>query len=350
MSLLGSESWDLITPDAAHVTDYWTTSGNVTIIPGAGRCGTAGLMTNTIGGLAATIGVNATTPGGYMGHALFIDTMVNPSQMSVQSADGTIQLMVRGQPDGSYVVQTGPTTVLGTILGSTPPGLWHLNRYHHLGFEWVLGDVGVGSAKVYVDGVLWFSITGVKTTSGPFSVPSTVWKLLDFRWRGVGDDHYWGDAAGAAPWNAFLGDLRVEGQVALTDAVGGGGFYREFTPSTGTDHGALMDEIPPNDNTDFTSGDLVNLRETVKFPNITLATGSVLGVQLMPNVIKTLSGDRQIACLMRRGGVDALGTNQGVAQTQYTYRAQMFQVDPTTGLAWSAATANAAEGGIQITI
>lgn len=350
MSLLGSESWDLITPDASHIPDYWTSSGNVTIIPGAGRCGTAGLGTNTVGGLAATIGVNAQTTGGYMGHALFIDNTNNPVNMLVQTIDGTTQLMCLGMPDGSYRVQTGPTTALGTVLGATPPGLWHTNRYHHLGFQWILGDVGSGAAQVFVDGVQWFSITGVKTTSGPFSIPSTVWRLLSFSWRGVGDDHYWGDTAGAAPWNAFLGDLRVEGQVALTDAVGGGGFYREFTPSTGTDHGALLDDIPPNDDVDFVSGSTVGLRETVKFPNITLASGSVLGIQLMPNVIKTLSGDRQIACMARRAGIDAVGTSQGVSQTQYTYRAQMFQVDPTSGIAYTAATANASEGGIQITI
>ena len=346
MSLLGAESWDIYGLHL-NVTDYWTSTGAGTLVNGAGRCGTWAYRNGI--GPGPQIGVPATTPGGYAAYALN-PTQIEENLIEVEDALGNVQLQLVLQADGSLRVQTGPNTVLGTILGATPPGLVHQSHYAHIGMQWVL-DNAAGSVQVYVDSVLWFSVAGVKTTANaPFGVPSTNWKSLDFHWLGDADDFYWGDAAGVGPWNAFMGDLRVEGQVALTDAVGGGGFYREFTPSTGTDHGALLDEIPPNDDVDYVSGDVVNLRETVKFPNITLASGTVLGIQLMPNVIKTLSGDRQIAALVRSGGSDALGTNQGVSQTMYTYRAQMFQVNPVGGAGWTAATANAMEGGIQIVI
>jgi hypothetical protein len=351
MSLLGGESWDTYGL-ASHIEDYWTedrAEPTSQIVAGAGRCGSAAYFANQVE-TGPSIGVDTTASGGYAAWA-YHPVNSGATLLEVTDATGLRHIFLRHTANGGIQVWRGPNPTLGVLLGSTPAALININRYQHIGIDFVIGSGTSGSVTIYVDEVPWLVLTGINTNgTGPFQSPGP-WAMFSWNTRGYLDDMYWGDNSGAAPWNAFFGDDRVEGQVALTDAVGGGGFYREWTPSTGTDHGALLDEIPPNDDVDYVEGNAAGLREVVKFPNITLAAGLVHGVQLMPNCIKTLSGDRRLAPLVRSGGADALGTSKGLQQTSYKYNpAQMFQVDPTTSIAWTAATTNAMQGGVQITV
>lgn len=351
MALLGAESWDFL-GNSDHVEDYWVQDSASTslITAGAGRCGSPAYCANVVEG-GPRIGVDTTASGGYAGVA-YNPATHGASILSIADAIALRHLFFRCTADGGIQVWRGANPTLGELLGSTSPNLLNLGHYSHLGFQWVIHP-SAGSFTVWVDAVAVLTRSGINTNgTGPFQSPGQ-WRLLEFNPKGCIDDLYWGDSSGAAPWNAFLGDLRVEGQVALTDAAGGGGTYREFDVFDGlggTDHGAVMDDIPPNDDVDYTHTTVAGERETVKFPNITLGSGLVLGVQVMPNMIKTLSGDRQMAVLIRSGGADAQGVSKGIPQTHYKYLAQMFQVNPVSGVAWTAATTNAMEGGLIITV
>jgi len=348
--LLGAESWDIF--HVGDITDWWQFAGdNPTIVAGAGRCGSAAYHTSSTLGTGPSIGVNTSVDGGYCGFAIDTESLTGVvNLLAISGAAGNPQILLQIFPNGSIQCYSGPlfNQLDSRFLCATPPGLITAGHYYHIGVEWLCVSTG-GYVKIFVNGVLFASVSGVNTRSGTAFAASSPWRMLTFG-GGVSylDDIYWGDSSGSL-YTTFLGDLRVEGQVVLTDAAGGGGTHHDFSPSSGTDHGALVDEIPPDDDATYLQSGTVGDKETFKFPNITLTSGTVYGIQLMPNVKKTDSGGRTIACLTLSGGVLFTGASKGPSQTHYTYQPEMDQVDPTTGLPWTAATANAEEGGITIT-
>jgi len=357
MALLGCESFDLIN-DVEQVDDFWTQNLDTdTIVVGGGRCSSNAYEFSSIVGTVISVGVNPTGDVGYAGMAVCPGgaSMFSPiTIMRVLDATGSTMPIVHIYPDGSVKVFRSET-VTDVLLATSAAGLIALDHWYHIGFEWSLSTLDDASAyvKLWVNGVLVAQSSGTHTVSTfPFGgLTVGPWSAIGFggRYQVKIDDLYWGDGSGAAPWNAFLGDLRVEGQLAQTDAAGGGGTYQEFTPNTGTDHGALVDDASPDDDTTFVSSDTVNTRETFQFPAITLTAGTVYGIQLMANVMKTHSGARTMACMVRQGGTDTLGADQGISQTTYEYLWEIFQTNPTTAAAWNASSANDMEGGIKVT-
>ncbi len=199
--------------------------------------------------------------------------------------------------------------------------------------------------RIYVDGDIQFDSGTINTTN---IWTSGQWQTLYWQLIGYSDDYYWGDTTGAAPQNAFMGDCHVQGQVALTDAdSSGGGTYKEWTPLTGTDHGAMVDEIPPDDGATYVWGSDVGLRETFKFPSIIPTVGTIYGVQLMPNALKTDAGPKEIANLVLSGSLE-VGDTQALATTNYRYYPQTYQRNPATSAVWSVSTVNAMQGGLKI--
>lgn len=351
MALLGSESWDIWEDDEAQITDYWQDAGNnPSILLGEGRCGSNCYRSNTISGTGPSIGVTAGDQTGYCGFAFKPTSVPTTPLLLIDGPTYSPQMLVFSLANGAIRMYTGPNTVLGTIRATSAAGLITGDHWYHFGCQWKV-DSTTGYFKAWVNGVLVIDYTGRTTSSTAFSGTGVEqWSILTFGGATTRlDDMYWGDTTGSAPWNAFLGDLRVEGQLALTDADGGGGTYQDFTPSTGSDHGALVDETPPDDDTTYLQSATVGHTETFVFPSITLAAGTVYGIQLMPNVKKSDSGGRTVGCAILQGGVLTVGTAQGMSQTDYNYVEQMFQTNPTTSGAWDATTADNMEGGIQVT-
>lgn len=319
-----------------------SSSPNSSIVAGAGRCSSSAYRNTAANGGGPLIGVTTTSPGGYVGVAYSPESFGTVATYEVQAADGGVILFFRCVADGSVEVWTGPNTTLGVKLGATAAGLLSTGHYDHLGFEWWIANTASGLVRIWVNDVLELEVLT------PTFQDTQQWRAFLWQPKGYIDDLYWGDASGSAPDNAFMGDCRVEEQLALTDAVGGGG-VKEWTPSAGTDHGALVNENPPDDGTTYLEGDTVGEQETFLFPSITPASGTIYGVQLMPNLVKTVAGGRQVASVVKSGGSDALGTATGVAQTTYKYYPGVFALNPVTGVAWTVATVNAMQGGVEIT-
>jgi hypothetical protein len=354
--LLGAESWEIY--DIDHILNYWQQNGGINgittgIAAGQGRCGGPAYYNTTLA--AGPIkGVPFATP--YQGYAAWANKPVNFNGLErftlITPLAGVDYHLSIAQPgDGSLQVwQGGPSVSGSTILGTVPAGTFLLNQWYHIGFEWFV-DLTNGWVKVWVDGVLRLDVSGVRTVTPLYpTFIGSIQPTTGLSWGPLGylADMYWGDAAGPAPWNSFMGDLRVQGQTNQTDAVGGG-TYQQWTPSTGTDHGALTDEIPPDDDATYVATSTAALKETFTFDPITLGFGDVFGMILMPNMRKTQSATRLMATLLRSGGVDTTGDDQSLRQT-YAYYPQVYQVNPATGNPWTAATVDASEAGVTVTV
>ena len=113
----------------------------------------------------------------------------------------------------------------------------------------------------------------------------------------------------------------------------GNGANTGLTPSTGTDHGALVDEAIANDDTDYNSGG-AGVKDTYIFDASSLSGKTIYGVTLTMVVKATSAGTNTIAAVARVGGTDYDGTTQAIT-TSYAYYEQVWTVDPT-GAAWTA--------------
>ncbi len=349
MSLLGAEDWDLY--DTADILMAWSSVGSVTIVPGAGRCSTAALH-NTTATNGPVTGVNATTSEGYAAFALNPES---PGYVNSQFSIGNVNGLNPGDTlgfarilaSGAIDMWAGPNTVLGTQIVTTGAGVINFAGYQQIGFEWKF-DAAVGYMKIYVNGAL-VADSGLTNTLNGYS--GGQWKTLGFFMLGYMDDLYWGDGSGPTAGtddNAYMGDLRVEGQVPLSDAAGGGGAYQDWTPSAGTDHGALVNEIPPDGGTTFLESGTPGDTETFKFPPLSVSVGAVKGVIVIPNLTKTEFATREVATAIVSGVTLDVGTAQALASATYRYYPQVYPINPVGSALWTIASVNASEAGVQV--
>jgi hypothetical protein len=345
MALKGSESWDLY--GDSDITDYFVSVGLGTIVAGAGRCGSAAFKGTAAIGSGPTAGVTTSSDSGFAGWATSPTGFGVTTNFSINSPLNSFPLaFIRVLADGSVDLWKGVNGSIGTRIGTTPAGLISISHYTHVGVEWKISTSGY--LRVYINGHL-AADSGTINMFTPFT--SGGWSSLSWTPIGFIDDLYWGDGDTSDPlnpWASFLGDLRVEGQLCLTDAVGGGGTFRTWTPSTGTDHGALLDENPPDDDTTFVSSGTIGQRESVKFANITPTTGAVYGIKAMPNMVKTTFADRTVQVGAYVAATEAYQPAQALAQTTYKYYPAMMGYNPVAAVPWTISTANSMEPIVKI--
>ncbi len=347
MSLKGA--FDVSLVDIDHVTDYFTgLSPNSSIVPGAGRCGRAALRnTNVLGG-GPWVGIETDEEGGYAGYAVKTEDAATPHLLITINTENiavSVKLFLITTAAGGIDVWKGPNEILGTRLGGTADGVISTTEFVPIGLSFRF-NASVGYARIYVDGELAFDTGLIDTTEG--RSPGQ-WNIIHFREIGYQTDWYFGDTEGVAPWNDYMGDKSAQGQVVSTDAVGGGGTYREWTPSSGTDHGALLDDIPPDDGATTVDSSTIGQRETGKFPSIIPRGGLVDGIVWLPNLSKQEPGYRVIGVLRIIDGHVLLGDDQSLASETWRYYPEVDQAHPVSAARLTVAQVNAAQGGPQVT-
>jgi hypothetical protein len=228
----------------------------------------------------------------------------------------------------------GGVSVASTWVAST--GVWY-----YVECRVTLHDTA-GSVEVRVDGTPVINSTGIDTkqsATGGYAVCELSGAITaDI------DDLYMCDTTGTYNKD-FLGDCRVESIFPQTDAVAAGTNHG-LTPSTGTDHGALVDDTAPNGDTDYNSGTTAALKDTYNFPNMA-SSGTVKAVQLVIAARKTDQGTKTVCPVVRSGGTDYDGVTV-TPPVGYVYLQQIYETDPNTAVPWTGAGVNALEAGLKI--
>ena len=150
------------------------------------------------------------------------------------------------------------------------------------------------------------------------------------------DDIYVIDTTGSIN-NDFLGPVQSLFKPAAADSATNTG----WTPSTGTDHFAVVDERPANDDTDYVSAASTTLVDTYDCGDIG-GTDVVLCVTTKLLARKTDAGVAQLTPTIRVNGTNYDGTTVSLPDT-YEYVDNHFEVSPDTGIQWTAAEVNASE-------
>lgn len=338
MALLFADSFDHYS--AAQIPRKWGSTGaNVSFQSGLGRHGSAcARMANLNSGI-----LYKDLPGTYttliVGCAVRIPSFASVSTapfLRMQEGTGvTTHMHLLVNPAGTIGIARGDLTTLATSTSVLLANTWYY-------IEWkVTVDDTVGYAELRVDGMTWATYTGdtrngssgtlhrVNVGNNGGSVPN-----LDL------DDLVILDTSGTVN-NDFLGDVRVD--ATLPDSPG---TYTEWAPS-GSGNYDMVNESPPNDDTDYNHSLTVGHRDSYNFPTIAPSSGLVKAVLVQVTAKKDDVGSRAIQSLVRSGGGDYVGAVQGLIEGYQMYTDVLPQ-NPATSAAWTLAGVNAAEFGVKV--
>lgn len=345
MSLLFFDGFNYYA-NSTEMALYWT--GGVTGIGlnsggvGAPRSGQRDIFT----GATAEFITSTLTPGDatcIVGIAFQTPTLAAGNLIEIREGT-TIHMAVALKSDGALEVKRG-----ATILETTAAGLVAINTWVYLSFKTTINNT-TGSYDLYVDLSSVASDTNVDTQNGG----TAAWTNVLFRGlSGIQvrfDDVYVLDGVSSgisgALNNDILGNVRVTSVLPSTDATSPG-TYADFTPSSGSDHGAMVDEATPDGDTTYNAGTAAAQKDTYQYPALSISGATIHGVKTAAYARKTDAGARTVGPFIRSGGSDYQGTEVSLP-TSYTFLTEIFQADPDTGVAWTEAGVDATQFGLEV--
>lgn len=337
MALLFMEGFDHHA--TADLTAKWTTiGGSPTVGASYKRNGTNGCETAYGDQLDITVPTTTSTLG-VCGFAFYRTDSQSCVPVVIRSGSGA-QLYVKIMSDSTIQVYGGGNATIGSASSATVSS----TAWHYLEVKWLIGDSG--TVQVYLDG----NPTPVVNVAGDTAhFGATDWTQVRFGGNQSGgtiwlDDIYVCDQTAAAygPSNDdILGDVVVKTVLPST----GNGSNTNFLLSTGTDHGALVDESTPN-TTDYVYSSTATDVDSWNYPALSV-TGTVLGVQLSLYAQKSDSGTRTLAGVARPASTNRVGSTQ-TPTTSWVYYRQVWDYNPETDSTWTVAAIDASEFGVKV--
>lgn len=342
MTLILTEGFETIRNDSDLVSDGKWSSVGVWYSLTAAATGNYGAMFG--GRLTKLLGANehATVIAG--GAFNFVGGFSNDI-MRMLGDNGVTEHIVLRQSGGQLIVDRGSTQL--AITTTTPvPGI---NAWPYLEMKVVLGDGTSGSVEVRKDGVAIpeLTLTGIDTkNAGTEAVIDAVdfGSVYNGGQPGI-DDLYIATGAGDAPFNTFLGPLRV-----WPLAPNGNGNYSQGVGSDGNsvDNYLLVDELAPNaSSADHVAITTDGQKDTYALTNLTPTTGTVIGVSVGQFADKNDSGVKKFRTVVRSGGTDATGTDKTLGMGAISRFISDYPLNPVTGVAWTISEINALEVGFE---
>ena len=223
----------------------------------------------------------------------------------------------------------------GTLI-ATSTLLTSYNAWHHVEIK-VKIDNTVGIVIVNIDGIEFINFSGDTQNAGN----ATCNKIS------LGNAYL--QAANAYPgtnklmgeififddqgsfWNDFQGDIACVAMPPTSDVT-----PNQFTPSAGTDHFAMVDEVVPDEDTTYLESS-TDAQQCLFAPDALAANISeLLGVVLENVSRKTDIDDNQISNFLKVSTTSTVSTPTGLT-TDYTYSRNIYESNPDTAVAWALA-------------
>lgn len=264
--------------------------------------------------------------------------------------NGGIQFWGDGGTTAHISISWSTTTIVAKLGGYTSvialgtAGAWSLpvSFWSHMQVYVKIADTG-GRVTIKINDVTVYDYTGDTKNGGTLSSCDTV----RISREDSGAAHYWDDwwicdAAGAAPFNTFLGAARVR-----TYSPSGAGASTAFTPSSGANYTCVDEQ--PYVTTDYVTavGAVSGTRDTYAVTDMPSAGVVPLAVKSIAVAKKTGADPVSLKPVLRSGGTNysATAVPLGTVDAQ---AAGIWTADPATSAAWTVAGVNAAEVGFEV--
>lgn len=280
------------------------------------------LMTPNLGNMQTVI----------IGGAFYFDNLFSDRLFSIYEADGATEGFNLRLTSGGLLQAERTNTLLDQTGAIISPDTWY-----YIEVKVRIGNAGTGNYEVRVNGVNVLSDADADTQAGATDSANRV----EFRIRISNncriDDVYICDGTGTVN-NDFLGDSRVE-----TIFPSAEGSEIDFTPSTGTDNSALVDDDGYDGDSTYVESAVATDKDLYTFDDLT-APNVIHGIQFSVVARKTDVTDFDIELLLD-GNVDTAST---VNSTNYSTFSHVYEENPDTMAPWVDTEINAAEFGYQV--
>lgn len=234
------------------------------------------------------------------------------------------------------------TDVLGTA------GPISDNTWYRLEGKIVLDYSTAGEIYLKLDGQEIINATGVTTirtgTNNSIDRATLLDADINVGYWADYDDWYVCDDTGSYN-NTYLGDIRVLDLPPTADAT-----YSAFTPSTGVDHYALIDEQGGPNDTDYVYSNVVGNKDTYTYTDLPANAVSIKGILYGARGMKNEAGARTVRFMQRQSSTDYERTSSdfylGDTVGNFYY---IDEINPATSAAWTVTDINTnAEFGFKI--
>lgn len=234
------------------------------------------------------------------------------------------------------------TTGTCHLTGTSSTFSLTIGAYQYLEVKLTIHN-SAGAWVVRVDGTEVLNETGLDTQSSAnascdsinMSGGSSVSTVFDF------DDWVVMDTSGSN-FNDFLGDVRVIEQLPTGD-----GATMQFTPSSGTDGYAMVDDTDPDDDSTYIQDSTAGHIARFTFPSLPSGIGSIYANDVLWFGKTTTAGTHVMRGNVLSSATAATGSNVTLT-TSYKYGRGHFVTDPDTSAAWTASGVNASEIGVEV--
>lgn len=231
----------------------------------------------------------------------------------------------------AYRGDNSDATVPGTALGSTTGPVLSAAGWHHVEVK-ALASQTVGTVEVRVNGTAVLTLTGLDTCATA-NVEFSQIAIESNSTGGSATDFYIKDLViwnlNGSVNNTFFGTVFVTPITPTSDTS------LNWTPSTGSTGFNLIDETPPNDDTDYISAaDPPPAAAQFGMSNLPADVTSVRALMTMVRARKTDGGDGNLQVSLISNGATGNGANRAITSA-YTYWYDIFETDPATASTWT---------------
>lgn len=246
-----------------------------------------------------------------------------------RNAANAIMASVWVASTGAVIVRNGGR---GASIAATSDPVVYAGAYQH--FEAVNGPAGL---EVRINGVTVVNVPYVAAVAGP--VGQVKLGANSFPLTGANginmdvDDFVIWDGTGLIS-NDFVGDVKVYTRFPTSD-----GSDQDWTPSVGSDGFAMIDNVPPQDQTEYLSAPALGsppdpLRSTFGVGDFPEEIVAVRGVMLATRAWKTDAGNAKIQTGVRVNSSEVTGAERAISMAPVWY-ADVYEVNPETSSVWS---------------
>lgn len=250
----------------------------------------------------------------------------------------TTQVFISLNASGQVTAYRG-TTLLGTSTAALAVGVEHF-----LEIKVVIHN-STGSIEVRANGGTILSLSGVDTQQ----TGSATWDEVvlgkavtansnQITWDF--DDFSAHDGSGSN-WNTFMGDHAWKLRLPTAN-----GTTRDWTPSTGTDDFAVVDDVPPDGDTSYLEAANVGDLVTMGFEDADIDGASIDAVVVVAQIEKTDAGTAGHKAALRISGTDYLSAEKAVPST-YALVPAIFELNPATSAPFTETIFNGMEIGAE---
>lgn len=254
---------------------------------------------------------------------------------------GTLHVSLHLNSDYSLSIRRGTT-----VLWTGEPG-FALGAYRHFQMKVVISDT-VGEVEVRVDGSTTplVALSGVDTRNGATGVINQVGLRVSNQSGGdqtrLFDDFVVWDSTGSTN-NTWIGDVRVDSYMPTAD-----GDTTTMTPSSGSEHWQLVDEVPAS-TADYVSSATVGELDLFQMGNMAHTPSTIHGVIAVALASKSDAGGREIGITVKSGATESVGTNAALSTTAIKF-VRVMEADPNGGVPWAKGAVDALQVGVKVVV